>query len=84
MILFLFKSQLLRKLFYIINTVGFIFFLITCNCFYIHNQIAVDSVNEKANLHIDLDFNKYLLGSIVFLLSGLILINISKNIVDKS
>ena len=61
MILLLFNSQLLRKLFYI-NTVGLIYTLITCNCIYIYNQLAVYSMNGKANFHIDL--NKYLLSII--------------------
>ena len=53
MILSLFKSQLLGNLFYIINIVGLIYTL-TCNCIYIDKQIAVYSVNGKANLQIDL------------------------------
>ena len=54
MILFLSKPQLVIKLFSIINTVGFIYILITCNCIYIYNKIAIYSMNGKANLHIDL------------------------------
>ena len=40
----LFKSQLLIKLFYIIDNFGLICLLITCNCIYIYNQIVVNSV----------------------------------------
>ena len=49
--LLLFKSQLLRKLYNIINAVNLIYIIITCNYIYICNQIAVYRVNEKANLH---------------------------------
>ena len=74
--LFLFKSQLLRKLFYIINNVGLICMLITCNCIYIYNQTAVYSVNRNTNLYIDLkrfDFSEYLLDIIDFCNCNLIL-----------
>ena len=39
----LFKSHLLRKLFYIINSVGLIYILITCNCISKYNQVAINS-----------------------------------------
>ena len=54
MILFLFKPQILIKLFDIINTVDHMYILIRCNCIYIYNEIAVYSVSGKANLHIDI------------------------------
>ena len=65
-------------MFYIISTVGLTYILIICNCIYIHTETAIYSVNEKANLHINLKkliFDKYLFGSIL---------NISKNPIDKS
>ena len=45
---------LLRKLFYITNTVGFNHIPITYHSIYICNQIRVYIMNRKANLHIDL------------------------------
>ena len=61
---FLSKSQLL-ELFYVINTAGLMYILITCNSIYIYNQIAVYSVKGKVNLHIaPKDFVKYFLGII--------------------
>ena len=65
MFLFLSKSQYSIKLFYFINIVSLIYIKITCNCIYIYHSIVVNSLNEKANLHIDqekFDFNKYLFG----------------------
>ena len=65
MILILSKFRLLRKLFYIINIVGFINMFITFSCIYIDQLIAVYSVIDNANLYIDfkkLNFNLYLLG----------------------
>ena len=50
MILLLSKSHLSRKLFYINNTVGFIYILIICNYTYVYNQIAVYNVNKNSNL----------------------------------
>ena len=44
MILFSFKSQLFRKLFYVIITVGLTSGLITCNCLYVYNQTQPSSV----------------------------------------
>ena len=38
----------------LINAVGILYILITGNCIYISNQIAVCIVNRKDNLHIDL------------------------------
>ena len=53
-------------MFYITNTFGLIYLRITCNFTCIYDQIAVYNVNEKANVHIDLNFNKYLFGFIDF------------------
>ena len=37
-----------------VRYVGHINILITCNCIYIYNKIAVYSVSGKANLYIDI------------------------------
>ena len=67
MILFVYKFQFLRKLFYVIDTVGLIAKLMTSNLIYIYSKIAVYSINEKVNLHIDLK-NRILLNIYLSLL----------------
>ena len=50
----LLNFQLWRKLFSIINIVGFNYIVLTCYYTYIYNQKAIFNVNGKTNLHIDL------------------------------
>ena len=61
------------------NTLGLLYILITSTCIYIFNQIEVYKVNRETNMNIDLEkfnFNEFLLG--------FVLINMSKNPVEKS
>ena len=59
--------------------------LITCNSIYIYDQIAVNSVNGKANLHIDLKHLILINICLILLIShGFIQTYMSKNPVDKS
>ena len=84
MILFLFKSKFFWKMF-CINTIGFLYILITWNCICIYNSIVVYRMNRKANLPID-HKNLILINICLVLLISLsfIFINGSKNPIDKS
>ena len=81
----IFKSHLLEKCFYIINTVSLIYILVTCICHYLYNPIAVHSVNRKANF--DLKNLLFLDICLVYWFLSIwfyILTNISKNSGNKS